>query len=46
MSPGIEKALDEISSNVNTYYDPRVVEACLRLFRQKGFFLPVVEYKI
>ncbi len=46
LSPGIEKALDEISSNVNTYYDPQVVEACLRLFRQKGFFLPAVEYKI
>jgi PAS domain S-box-containing protein/putative nucleotidyltransferase with HDIG domain len=33
---GIEKALEEISQNRGTVYDPEVVDACLRLF-EKGF---------
>jgi putative nucleotidyltransferase with HDIG domain len=33
---GIERALDEISRNRGTLYDPEVVDACLRLF-EKGF---------
>jgi putative nucleotidyltransferase with HDIG domain len=33
---GIERALDEISRNRGTLYDPEVVNACLRLF-EKGF---------
>jgi len=34
---GIEKALEEISQNKGTLYDPGVVDACLRLFINKGF---------
>lgn len=35
----IEKALEEISGNSGSLYDPRVVDACLRLFNEKGFDL-------
>ncbi len=34
---GIDIALDEISKNRGILYDPEVVDACLRLFREKGF---------
>lgn len=34
---GIEKALEEIERNRGTYYDAVVADACLRLFREKGF---------
>jgi PAS domain S-box-containing protein/putative nucleotidyltransferase with HDIG domain len=34
---GLEKALDEISLNRGRLYDGRVVDACLALFRDKGF---------
>ena len=34
---GIEKALEEIKLNRNTLYEPDVVDACLRLFNEKGF---------
>ena len=34
---GVDMALEEISRNRNTLYDPVVVGACLKLFRQKGF---------
>ncbi|MBW2039007.1 MAG: PAS domain S-box protein [Deltaproteobacteria bacterium] len=34
---GIDKALEEISQNRGTPYDPEVVSACLRLFKEKGF---------
>ncbi|HER24481.1 MAG TPA: HD domain-containing protein [Candidatus Atribacteria bacterium] len=34
---GIDKALEEISQNKGTLYDPQVVDACLKLFRKKGF---------
>lgn len=34
---GLDKALDEISVKKGTFYDPDVVEACLRLFIDKGF---------
>lgn len=34
---GLEKALEEISQKRGIYYDPDVVDACLRLFVQKGF---------
>lgn len=40
-SRGIEEALDEIMQGRGTRYDPAVVDACLRLFREKGFTLPV-----
>ena len=36
-SRGIDAALDEISRNRGTLYDSNVVDACLSLFRQKGF---------
>jgi len=34
---GIDKALEEISQNKGILYDPGVVDACLRLFTEKGF---------
>ncbi|MCK9555230.1 PAS domain S-box protein [bacterium] len=36
-APGIDKALEEISGNRGNLYDPDVVDACLRLFREKNF---------
>ena len=36
---GIEVSLDEISKNRGLLYDPEVVDACLRLFKEKGFKL-------
>jgi len=36
-SMGIENALQEISSNSGILYDTVVVDACLRLFREKNF---------
>lgn len=36
---GIERALDEISKGRGRFYDPEVVDACLRLFREEGFTL-------
>ena len=38
-SQGIDKALDEISKNKGILYDPQVVEACVKLFQEKGFQL-------
>jgi HD-GYP domain-containing protein (c-di-GMP phosphodiesterase class II) len=37
---GMDKALDEIDSHKNALYDPDVVDACLRLVREKHFELP------
>lgn len=34
---GIDQALEEIEDKSGTLYDPDVVEACLTLFRKKGF---------
>lgn len=34
---GIEEALEEISTQRGAHYDPDVVDACLKLFREKGF---------
>jgi len=34
---GLDKALEEISQKKGTFYDPDVVDACLRLFVDKGF---------
>ena len=34
---GIDKALEEISKNRDTLYDPEVVDACLKLFKEKKF---------
>lgn len=36
-SLGVDKALEEISQNKGTLYDPVVVDACVRLFKEKGF---------
>jgi putative nucleotidyltransferase with HDIG domain len=40
-SIGMDKALEEISLNRGVLYDPRAVDACLRLFKEKGFAFPV-----
>lgn len=34
---GIDAALDEIQQNSDIIYDPKVVNACLRVFRENGF---------
>ncbi len=34
---GLDAALEEIEQNADRLYDPEVVEACVRLFREKGF---------
>jgi PAS domain S-box-containing protein len=34
---GIDKALEEITQNRGTLYAPEVVDACLKLFKEKGF---------
>ncbi len=39
-SIGMDKALEEISENKGVLYDPRVVDACLTLFRGKNFKFP------
>jgi len=36
---GIDVALEEISVNRGILYDPNVVDACLKLFREKGYVL-------
>ena len=36
---GLNAALDEIEKNKGTLYDADAVDACLRLFREKGFQL-------
>jgi PAS domain S-box-containing protein len=36
---GIDAALEEIEKNKGTFYDNAVADACLRLFREKGFKL-------
>ena len=38
-SLGIEAALEEIEKNKGTLYDNAVADACLRLFREKGYQL-------
>ena len=37
---GIDKALAEIERGRGSIYDMQVVDACLRLFREKAFALP------
>jgi len=34
---GIDKALEEISKNKSILYDPKVVDICLKLFKEEGF---------
>jgi PAS domain S-box-containing protein/putative nucleotidyltransferase with HDIG domain len=38
---GIARALEEIEKNRGRLYCPRVADACLRLFREKGYSLPL-----
>ena len=38
-SLGIEAALEEIEKNKGILYDANVVDACLKLFREKGYKL-------
>jgi len=38
---GVEAALEEIENNKGTLYDRDVVDVCLRLFREKGYQLPM-----
>jgi PAS domain S-box-containing protein/putative nucleotidyltransferase with HDIG domain len=41
-SLGIDKALGEIESGKGTLFDERVVDACLKLFRQDSYEFPAV----
>ena len=41
---GIDAALDEIAKNRGLFYDSAVADACLRLFREKGFHLEEIQY--
>jgi len=36
-SLGIDAALEEITQNRGTLYDPEIVDVCLRFFKKKGF---------
>jgi len=36
---GIEAALEEIKKNKGILYDDTVVDTCLRLFREKNYYL-------
>ena len=38
-TPGLEKALEEIGAQRGILYDPAVVDACLRIFKEKDFRL-------
>ncbi len=40
-SLGIEKALEEAEQGSGRLYDPEAVRCCVRLFREKGYSLPV-----
>jgi putative nucleotidyltransferase with HDIG domain len=40
-SLGIEKAIEEISKNRGIYYDSNVVDACLKLFHEKGYKMEI-----
>ncbi|MCX5835679.1 MAG: PAS domain S-box protein [Deltaproteobacteria bacterium] len=40
-SLGIEKAIEEISKNKGIYYDSNVVDACLKLFHEKGYKMEI-----
>ena len=36
-SLGLAAALDEVTQNRDRLYDPEVVDACLSIFREKGY---------
>ncbi len=37
---GVDAALGEINAQKGMHYDPAVVDACIRLFRERGFTFP------
>ncbi len=37
---GVEAALEEITRSRGTLFDPRVVDACVTLFRERGYVIP------
>lgn len=37
---GVDAAMEEITSNRGTMYDPLVVDVCLKLFREQGYTFP------
>jgi HD-GYP domain-containing protein (c-di-GMP phosphodiesterase class II) len=37
---GLDAALNEIIKNRGTQFEPAVVDACVRLFREKSFAFP------
>lgn len=39
-APGIDAALKEVENGKGTLYDPMVVDACLKLFREDGYQFP------
>jgi PAS domain S-box-containing protein/putative nucleotidyltransferase with HDIG domain len=41
-SLGLDRALDEIKSNIGTLYDPEAVNSCIKLFRKKRFIFDEV----
>jgi HD-GYP domain-containing protein (c-di-GMP phosphodiesterase class II) len=41
---GVEKALEEINKHKGTLYDPSAVDACVDLFRDKGYKLRTTGY--
>ncbi len=43
---GIQMALDEIKRNKGKLYDPQVVDACIKVFKEKGFKWSDVEEKL
>jgi PAS domain S-box-containing protein len=42
---GIDAALKEIEKNRGIIYDKSVADACMRLFREKGFKLEMIDYE-
>ena len=40
---GIDAALEEIEKNKGVFYDEKVVEVCIKLFREKGFSFGLTE---
>jgi HD-GYP domain-containing protein (c-di-GMP phosphodiesterase class II) len=42
-SLGIDAALDEIRQNKGSLYEPEIVDACLKIFKENRYDLPVIE---
>lgn len=39
---GIDKALEEIENGKDKLYDGKVVDACVKMFRQDGYEFPAL----